>query len=222
MREMRLIANNIANASTTGYRQQGIVFSEYIRQTDLAGSLSMPAANIQNTSYQQGTLTQTGGQLDVGIEGEGFFLVAAPQGERLTRAGAFALSSQGDLVTQDGYPVLDAGGAPLFVPPDASDLAIAQDGTLSTQGRPIGQLGLVRPLDAQAMVREGGVLFRADAGFEPLENPTLRQGFVESSNVDPILQVARMIEVQRAYEMGQSFLEREDERIRTAIKSFTR
>ncbi|MGR3377443.1 flagellar hook-basal body complex protein [Salipiger abyssi] len=220
MREMRMIANNIANSATTGYRQQGLIFSEYVRSTDLAGSVSMSAAHVRNSSFAQGTLTRTGGQFDLAIEGDGFFLIQSPQGERLTRDGAFTVSATGDLVTQDGYPVLDAGGAPVFIPPDASDLAVAQDGTLSSNGRPLGQVGIVQPLDPLGLVREGGVMFRADDGVGPAENPRVMQGFVESSNVDPILQIARMIEVQRAYEMGQNFLQREDERVRAAIKAF--
>ena len=221
LREMQMIANNVANAATTGYRQQGIIFSEYVRDTR-EGSVSMSAAHVHNTSFAQGTLTRTGGQLDLALEGDGFFMVQTPQGERLTRAGAFALSNAGDLVTPDGFPVLDAGGAPLFVPPDASDLAIAQDGTLSSAGRPIGQIGVVQPVNLRGLTREGGVLFAAAEGVEPVEAPKVMQGVLESSNTDPILQISRMIEVQRAYEMGQSFLEREDDRIRTAIKAFIR
>ena len=219
MREMRMIANNIANQATTGYRHQGVIFSEYVRRTDEAGIVSMSAAQVRDSSFAQGGLTRTGGQLDLAIEGDGFFLVQTPQGERLTRNGAFATSSAGDLVTQDGHPVLDSGGAPVFIPPDATDLAIAQDGTLSSNGAPIGQIGVVSPLDRGAMIREGGVLFRADQGYEPTQAPRVMQGFVESSNADPILQIARMIEVQRAYEMGQNFLQREDERLRGAIKA---
>lgn len=219
MREMRMIANNIANQATTGYRQQGVIFSEYVRRTDEAGSVSMSAAQVRDSSFAQGGLTRTGGQLDLAIEGEGFFLVQTPQGERLTRNGAFATSSAGDLVTQDGHPVLDAGGAPVFIPPDATDLAIAQDGTVSNNGAPIGQVGIVSPLDRGAMIREGGVLFRAEQGYEPAQAPRVMQGFVENSNADPILQIARMIEVQRAYEMGQNFLQREDDRLRGAIKA---
>jgi len=221
LREMQMIANNVANAATTGYRQQGIIFSEYVRDTR-EGSVSMSAAHVRNTSFAQGTLTRTGGQLDLALEGDGFFMVQTPKGERLTRAGAFALSNAGDLVTPDGFPVLDAGGAPLFVPPDASDLAIAQDGTLSSAGRPIGQIGVVQPVNLRGLTREGGVLFAAAEGVEPVEAPKVMQGFLESSNTDPILQISRMIEVQRAYEMGQSFLDREDDRIRTAIKAFIR
>ena len=220
MREMQVIANNIANANTTGFRQEGVIFSEYVTEGDGLSGVAMAAARVRNTSYVQGTLEQTGGTFDVAIEGDGFFLVQAPGGQRLTRAGAFSPSAEGTLVTPDGYPVLDAGGAPIFVPPNSDDLAIARDGTLSSGGRPIGQIGVVQPLEQLQMVREGGVMFRADEGIEPVENPRVMQGFVEASNVDPILQVARMVEVQRAYELGQSFMEREDERVRTALKAF--
>ncbi|MGP6088719.1 flagellar hook-basal body complex protein [Antarctobacter jejuensis] len=222
MREMQVIANNIANANTTGFRQEGVVFSEYVTGGDGITSVAMSAGRIGTTSFDQGTLEMTGGLYDYAIEGDGFFLIESPNGQRLTRAGAFSPSAEGTLVTSDGYPVLDESGAPIFVPPQASDLAVAQDGTISTDGRAIGRLGVVRPLDPLGMVREGGLMFRADDGFEPVENPRVMQGFVESSNVDPILQVARMVEVQRAYELGQSFMEREDDRIRTALKSFVK
>ena len=221
MREMRVIANNIANANTTGFRQEGVLFSEFVRRADGGASVAMAAARVRNTSFEQGTLEQTGGSLDFAIEGDGFFMVETPQGQRLTRAGAFTASAEGLLVTPDGHPVLDAGGAPLFLPPDGA-LAAARDGTLSGAGRPIGQIGIVQPLDRGAMTREGGALFRADAGIEPVADPRVLQGFVEASNVDPILQVARMVEVQRAYELGQSFLEREDQRIRAALKAFVK
>lgn len=222
MREMQMIANNIANADTTGYRQQGLLFSEYVQRAATDEGISMAAGRVRLTSFLPGTLSQTGGRFDLAIEGDGFFLVQTPEGERLTRAGAFTPSADGTLVTPDGHPVLDIGGAPLFVPPGIESFAVAQDGTISVDGNPIGQVGLVRPLDPQAMEREGGTLFRADAGFEPMDAPRIRQGFVEGSNVDPVQQIARMIEVQRAYEMGQNFLQREDERIRAAMDSFTR
>lgn len=220
LREMQVIANNIANANTTGFRQEGMIFSEYLSEGDRLDSVSMAAGRIHKTSFAQGELEPTGSAYDLAIEGEGFFLVGTPNGERLTRAGAFSPSAEGLLVTPDGNPVLDGGGAPIFVPPNATDLAIAQDGTLSTGGRPIGQIGVVRPVDELAMVREGSQLFEATAGFEPVDNPRVMQGFTEASNVDTVLQLARMVEVQRAYELGQSFSEREDERIRDAIKAF--
>jgi flagellar basal-body rod protein FlgF len=223
MREMRVVANNIANANTTGYRSEGVIFSEYI--SDLgsdAPSLSMAAARVRETMQAQGGLAATGGPFDLAIQGAGFFMVQTPAGQRLTRAGAFTPNENGDLVTMEGYPVLDAGGAPVFVPQGAGPIAIAADGTMSADGTPIGQIGIVMPVDMAGLIREDGVRFRADAGTEPALDGKMMQGFLEGSNVDPILQVSRMIEVQRAYELGQSFIDKEDERIRGVIKTLGR
>ena len=216
-REIQIVANNVANAATTGFRQEGMVFSEYVQGLDGAASLSMGQGNVGKTSYEQGTLTQTNGTFDFAIEGDAYFLVQTPGGDRLTRAGSFSPSAAGDLVTNDGFPVLDAGGAPVFVPPDAENLSVAADGTISADGQLLGQIGMVVPNDLSDMIREDGVMFRTDSGFEPSETARLVQGFIENSNVNPILQIARLVEVQRAYEMGQSFLDAEDERIRRAM-----
>ncbi|MGX9355968.1 flagellar hook-basal body complex protein [Roseobacteraceae bacterium S113] len=222
MRELQVLANNIANSATTGFRSEGVVFSEFVRSVDNGPSLSMAAANAKKTSMEQGALSQTGGQFDFAIEGEGFFLIQTPGGERLTRAGSFSLSAAGDLVTHDGYAVLDAGGAPLFIPPDVTDIAVASDGTMSADGRLLGQLGLVQPIDPIDLRREDGVMFVAEAGFEPDETSRVVQGFVENSNVNPVMEIARLVEVQRAYEMGQSFLDSEHERVQSAIETFIR
>lgn len=218
MREMQIVANNIANTATTGFRAEGLIFSEYVKPVERGASLSMGQGNVRNTSFEQGALSQTGGTFDFAIEGDGYFLIETPSGERLTRSGAFSPSAEGDLVTYNGFRVLDAGGAPLFVPPGAN-IAVSADGTLSADGTPLGQLGLVRPIDASDMEREDGVMFRTTAGYEPTDDARILQGFVENSNVNAVGELARMIEVQRAYELGQSFLESEDERVRAAIKA---
>lgn len=220
MREMQVVANNIANSATTGFRQEEVVFSEHVKRIDGAPSLSMATANVRNTSGLQGSLTQTEGQFDFAIEGPGFFLIETPNGERLTRNGSFSTNGEGELVTNDGLRVLDSGGAPVFIPPDAIDLSVSMDGTVSTNGRPLAQLGLVEPSNPLSLTREDGVMFRADDGVVPSENGVILQGYLESSNVDPVGQIARMIQVQRAYEMGQSFLESENDRIRNALKTF--
>ncbi|WP_136635982.1 flagellar hook-basal body complex protein [Pseudooceanicola onchidii] len=218
MREMQVVANNIANAATTGFRQEGVIFSEFVQPVPNGPSVSMATARVHDTSMVQGTLTQTGASFDFAIEGDGFFLIETPQGERLTRSGSFSPSAEGDLVTNDGYRVLDAGGAPIFVPAEGQIMA-ASDGTLSVNGQPLAQIGVVQPTDPLEMRREGGVMFDPVAGFEPVENPHVAQGFLEGSNVDPVGQIARMISVQRAYEMGQSFLDAENERLRSAIQT---
>ncbi|MEM1430650.1 MAG: flagellar hook-basal body complex protein [Pseudomonadota bacterium] len=223
MTEMNTVANNIANAATTGYRREGIVFTEFVNATGTGPSVSLAAGRARSLDLTQGLLTETGGRFDFAIEGDGFFLVETPRGERLTRAGSFSQNAAGELVTPDGYLLLDAGGAPVFAPADAGDVSVAADGTVSADGAPIGQIGLYRPADPAALVREAGALFRADAGTEPvLEGARILQGRLEGSNVNPVQEIARMIEVQRAYELGQAFLDRESDRRSKLIDTLTR
>lgn len=221
MREMQVVAQNIANLSTTGFRREGVVFAEYVARMDAGPSLSMANASGRVVDLTEGGLSQTGGTFDIAIRGEGFFLIETPQGERLTRAGSFTPDAAGELVTPDGYRLLDAGGAPVFVPPDAGPVILGADGTLSAQGRPLAEIGLWRPVDPLVLRREAGTLFDGGA-LEPAEGATLLQGFVEESNVNPVAEIARMIEVQRAYEQGQAFLAREDERVRGVIQTLGR
>lgn len=224
MAEMRAVANNIANASTTGYRREGVVFAEFVAALAPDDpSLSMATAEVRDTRLDQAPVTFTGGSFDLAIEGEGFFMVEGPAGPMLTRAGAFTPSPDGDLVTPDGLRLLDAGGAPVFVPADAGQIAIAADGTLSADGQPLSQIGLWQATDPNDMRHRDGVRFEAPSGTEPvIDGGRIMQGYLESSNVDPIGEIARMIEIQRAYEQGQTFLEREDQRIRDVIQTLGR
>lgn len=221
-REMDTIATNIANMSTTGYRREGVVFAEYVQDMGPdQPSLSMGTPVGRVTDLAQGNLARTNGAFDLAIEGPGFFLIAAPDGERLTRAGAFSPNEAGELVTPDGYPLLDEGGAPVFVPPDAASVAIAGDGTFSADGQPLGRIGLYAPTDPFDLARQAGVMFDAPGGVQPVEEGRMLQGFIEDSNVNPVVEIARMIEVQRAYELGQGFLDKEDERVRGALRTLT-
>jgi flagellar basal-body rod protein FlgF len=221
MREMQVVANNIANISTTGFRREGVVFSEYVARLDGDPSLSMAQAKTRSVDLQQAGLSTTGGTFDFAIQGEGFFQVATPQGPRLTRAGSFTPSATGELVNMDGHQLLDGGGAPVFVPPDAGPISMAADGTLSTKGVPLAKIGLWQPTDPLTLRHEGGTLFSAN-GMEPAEGATLMQGMLEDSNVEPVSEIARMIDVQRAYELGQTFLDREDARVRGVIQTLGR
>ena len=221
--EMRVVANNVANASTTGFRAEGVIFSEYVNVLSSDhDSLSMATGRVRQTRDLQGVLNQTNATYDLAIEGDGFFLIQTPDGERLTRAGHFGPNANGDLVTADGYPVLDAGGAPVFVPAAAGHIAIGADGVISADGQLIGQVGLVVPVNPDGMIREGGTRFAAPDGIEPAVDGRVLQGFLEGSNVNPIGEISRMIEVQRAYELGQSFMDKEDERIRAVMQAIGR
>lgn len=220
MREMSMVANNVANASTTGYRAEGLIFSEHVKDLgEGQPSLSMATGNGHVTRSVQGALSQTNGTYDLAIEGDGFFQVEGSEGEiQLTRAGAFLPNDAGDLVTPEGLRVLDAGGAPIFIPPDVSDVHISSDGTLSADGRLLAQIGLVMPEDINSLDRTNGVSFTTDGALEPVENGRVLQGFLEGSNVDAVSEISRMIQVQHAYQMGQGFMEREDERMRSVTQ----
>lgn len=223
LRELQLVAHNIANLSTTGFRREGVLFSEFVRRLDGGEPpLSMAAANARQTYLTQGALTPTGGALDMAIEGDGFFLIETPQGERLTRAGHFHTTPEGEVVTPDGHPLLDAGGARVFVPGEAGIVAIARDGTLSVDGEPLAQIALVRPEDPAQLRRAAGVLMEPLGEVVPAEAAVIHHGFLEESNVNPLTEMARLIAVQRAYELGQSFLDREDERIRNVVQTLGR
>lgn len=222
MREMQLVANNIANASTTGFRREGMIFAEHVAALDGDPSLSMGYGNARHVDLSTAGMAQTGGTFDLAIQGDGFFLIETPQGERLTRAGSFLANADGELMTPDGHRLLDQGGAPVFVPPDARAIAISQDGTISADGQPVGRIGLFQPGDPKRLTHEAGTVFAAPGGVVPLDDGVMFQGFLEDSNVNAVTEVARMISVQRAYELGQGLLDREDERIRAVIRTLGR
>ena len=223
MREMRVIANNIANSETTGFRREGVIFAEYLGHTGRAGdSLAMAHARGRQVDLRPAPMVMTKAPLDLALDGDGFFMVETPEGPGLTRAGAFLLDPDGGVITPEGFHLLDDGGAPIGVPPGAQALAVGADGTLSADGEPVARIGVVTVADRATLIHRGGTLFSPRAGTIPAEDTRIRQGFLEGSNVNPMGEMARMIEVQRAYELGQSFLAREDERIRAVITAISR
>lgn len=221
--ELSVIASNIANMNTDGFRREATVFSEYVKAVESpAGSLSMTRANTRYADSKQGALTQTAGELDFAIEGDGYFLVNTPGGERLTRAGAFTVNADNELVTHEGFTVLSAGGAPIFIPPDAETIAVAPDGSISANDQLVDQFAVVTVNDPSALRRAGGTLLISIDGYAPTENAKVSQGFLEASNVNAVAEISRLIEVQRAYEMGQSLNESENERLQKAIQTLGR
>jgi flagellar basal-body rod protein FlgF len=221
MREMQVVANNIANISTTGFRREGVVFEEYIAKTPDGPSLSMASGDGRVIDLTQAGITQTGGAFDLAIQGDGFFQVQTPDGPRLTRAGNFTPSPTGELVTNDGYRLMDDGGAAIVLPPGATKIAVAQDGTLSADGAPVAHIGLWQPGDPLSLQHQAGTMFSADS-VQPATGGVIMQGYLEDSNVEPVQEIARMIEVQRAYELGQSFMDQEDKRMRGVVDTLGR
>ena len=224
MQEMQVVANNIANASTTGYKTDRAIFGEFLTSTgSQSSSLSMGGLAGHSFAMEQGALKITGGQLDLAIQGDGFFLVDTPQGQRLTRAGAFQLAQDGTLVDMNGSKLLGAGGGPISIPQNASQINIAADGAVSVSsgdGLPpeeVGQVGVVT-VDG-TLLRDSNSYFSAPDGYAPAQSTEIVQGALEQSNVSPVLEIARLIEVQRAYEAGQTLFEREDQRFSQVINS---
>jgi flagellar basal-body rod protein FlgF len=219
-KELQSVANNIANLSTTGYRREGVIFAEAVEALPIeGGSVAMTEARARYTDTLQGSLVETGGKLDLAVEGKGYFMVMTPQGERLTRAGAFTRNGDGVVVNMDGHPLLDEGGGEITIPFEAKAIGVSADGTMSADGAPLARVGLVTVPDQTKLFREAGVLFRADGGTEPVENGRVVQGFLEQSNVSPVAEMARMVEVQRAYEYGQKLMDQEDDRIRLVVRT---
>jgi flagellar basal-body rod protein FlgF len=218
-KELQSVANNIANLSTTGYRREGVIFAEMVQALPVeGGSVAMTEARARYFDELQGALTETGGTLDLAVEGAGYFMVMTPEGERLTRAGAFTRNAEGIVVNMDGHPLLDEGGGEITIPFEATSIAVSSDGTVSVDGGPVARIGLVTVEDETKLFREAGVLFRADEAPVPVEDGRIVQGFLEQSNVNPVAELARMVEVQRAYESGQKLMEQEDDRIRLVVR----
>lgn len=218
LKELQVVANNIANTNTTGYKTDRAVFAEYVMATGPnTPSLSMGGLAGHSFDLTQGTVKFTGGQFDLAIQGDGFFAVETDAGQRLTRAGAFQISADGELIASDGAKVLSNGGGPIQIPPDAEGVSIAGDGIISADGQVIDQVGVF--IANGQLQRQTDTRFTAEGGSQPAEFATVLQGALEASNVSPVLEMARMIEVQRAYEAGQAALEKEDQRITQLIST---
>lgn len=229
MREMQTIANNMANINTVGFKREGAVFSEYVAalkpqnmqvglQNSPSHSLSIGRLSAHVSNLSDGGLRASGGTFDLALQGDGFFTVQIGGQTQLTRAGNFISDETGRLVTVDGAPVLNSAGGEIQIPPEAQNIKISRDGTISAEGNEIGQIGVVTT-DPLSLSRTGQNNWTSNAPLEPVGEPAMAQGYLEDSNVQPMLEIARMIEVQRHYDAGQKILETEDQRIKQVITS---
>lgn len=205
-RQMDIIANNIANADTAGFKVESLAVAEDPQAPafTLGGpqpvKFVMPNGVIRD--FGQGALRKTDSPFDVAIEGQGFFKVQTPAGLRYTRDGRFRMDETGKLVTVSGAPVLDDGGGEITLSQEKGQLSISPDGTLSQGTERIGKLGVVTFANLSTMEKVGDNLLQNTSNQQgvPAPDSRLRQGMLEGSNVNPILEVTRMIEVSRAYE----------------------
>jgi flagellar basal-body rod protein FlgF len=223
-RELDVIANNMANMSTTGFKSRSSRFEEYMMPVASADSFSRPDRKIsyvidQGTTLNlgQGPIEQTGNPLDVAVKGSAFIAVQAPGGERYTRNGAFSVNPQGQLVTSDGYPVAGDGG-PITINAQETGLSIGQDGTVSTNLGIRGRIKLVTFANPGALTNEGSNLYSSTAPGQPAGlNGRLEAGALERSNVSPVLEMTRLMDVNRSYAMVASVISRLDELRGSAI-----
>ena len=225
---MELIANNLANVNTTGFKKDRLFIrmlnDSVAAGTDAAGDLDGLQVT-QATDFTEGSLRQTGNPLDVAIQGRGFFVVNTPDGERYTRAGGFQLSPGGILINGAGAQVEGTGGPIRF--PDMTRVAqasvtISESGEVMIDKETIGKLRVVDFADTSVLAKETASLFTAPPGTPLIEGPagdaTVRQGCLEESNVDPVHEMIAMTELQRSFDTDQKVLQALDDSVTQSLQ----
>ena len=232
-RELDVVANNIANMNTTGYKADGAVFAEFL---NTAARGDQFATSDRRVSFVQdrmtwhdmtaGNIQQTGNPLDVAVDGNAFLVVQTPRGERYTRNGALQINSVGELVTNTGDKVLGDSGPIVFQTTDR-DIIINPDGTvrvragqLATSDAGRGKIRLVSFANAQRLTKDGNSTFSAPNGVtpEPATNARVVQGAIERSNVRAVVEMTRMIELTRAYSEVAGIIQQQADMRRSSIE----
>lgn len=226
-RQMNIVANNLANVNTTGYKSENLLFEEYLSPEASAETFKSSDRDVRFVlddrsigNFNPGAVKITGSQLDVAIQSDGFFAVQTPAGERYTRAGSFTLDPTGQLTTHDGLPVLGENG-PILFESDDTDITINGDGSVSSNNGDIARLRIVEFENPQTLERQGSNLFKGE-NPQLSENPRLSQGSLEEANVDAITQISQMIEVQRAFDQLSNIMRQQNDLRETAIQQLGR
>lgn len=214
---MDVIANNLANASTTGFKRDSIAFDEAMLRelTNGAGQIgSGPVAPPPVPVFEPGSIEVTGNPLDLAISGaKGLFAVQAPEGIRYTRDGSFTLNSQRELVTNSGNLVLDTQGRKITLPQGA--IGVTSTGTVQVNGEAVAEIGL---FDSNSFQKAGGNLYIATGPVTKIATE-VRSGALESSNVNAIEAMVQMISISRAFELAQKSIQSQDEQSQKIIQS---
>ena len=202
LRRLDTIANNVANQSTAGFRAEEVTFSSIISK---AGDEPVAFASTGKTytSQRPGGVVATGNQLDIAVSGDAWFAIRTPEGNALTRDGRLKLSPSGELQTTTGYPLLDVGGSPVQVTASGGAISVARNGTVSQGGQPVGAIGLFLLSPDANIKRVGSSGIIADIEPVPSIDPNgaqVLQGYIEQSNVEPVREMARLIELQRRFD----------------------
>ena len=230
-RQMDVVANNVANVNTNGYKADKSLFEEYLKtgahEDNFIGRDRAVSYVLDNGTYKdfsQGPTEPTKNPLDVAIDGSGFLVVQTPAGERYTRNGGLQINNQGQLVTAAGDPVLGNSGPIVFQQTD-HDVSIAADGNVTVQEGTSrtdavrGKLRIVRFANEQSLQKEGSNLYSAAAGAaQPDTASKLQQGFIEKSNVNSVTEMSRLIEVTRTYTQIANLLQQQSDLHKSAIE----
>ncbi len=222
-RAMDVVASNLANLSSPGYRAERTVFADWLVR-EPTGATPRGERNIAfaqtRATYRdrtEGAISATGNPLDLALTGDGYFTVQTNNGTRLTRGGRFSLAADGTVTDDNANPLLDVNGKPIKISTADTQLTVKGDGTLSSQNGTLAQIAVVAPNDPNRLTAEGGKLFRADVPTTPVAKPKIMQGALEESNVQPIAEVTRMISTERDFQFVAQFVEAAGQRKQTAI-----
>lgn len=218
-RKLDVVANNVANLSTPGFKSQQVMFDQYLNNPK---GEEKPYVSVndfgQYMDTSPGTYAQTARPLDVAIEGDGYFGVITGQGVKYTRAGSFSLNSVGEIVTLNGQRVADEGGAPITVPANTNKITIAADGVVYADDNGVGTLLVAEFANPQNMKPIGNSLFDTTEAPLPPTNSQVRQGMLEGSNVNGVSEMANMMEILRNYQSVQRMMQSEGDRMRSSIQ----
>jgi flagellar basal-body rod protein FlgF len=218
-RQIDVIANNIANSSTPAFKGESVLFSEFLQKTGSGDSVSMVRDKGTSRNTAEGPMQATGNSLDFAIRGDGYFVVQTADGNRYTRAGNFTLDSQGRLVTHDGDPILTTNSQPIQVRPTDGEITVSKDGTVSAGRRVLGRIDVVTFENPQQLRTRAGGLYESSEAPTSVAKPQVLQGMIEGSNVQPVLEITRMIDLMRSFKSSQVMLETENDRQRRAIST---
>lgn len=220
-KRMDTTAQNIANINTAGYRAEGMKFEALLAK---AGDTSVAFASSGESyiSRRSGQINHTGNSLDLAVDGEGWFGLSSPDGTVYTRDGRFHMTDLGELQSVNGYPVVDVGGSPIVIDPSSGPVEVTESGMLTQGGRQIGAIGLfLLPANAHLSRYDNSAVI-PDQPADPVEDRTtnsIRQGYVEGSNVNPILEIARLIEISRSFESAEAAIKNSDDATQQAIRT---
>ncbi|AQS91629.1 MULTISPECIES: flagellar basal-body rod protein FlgF [Gluconobacter] len=222
-RAMSVVADNMSNASTVGYKRENVLFSDFLshqhgsKQAEGADTESYTQDRATYRDFQQGDMQSTGNPLDLALGGEGYFQIRTANGVRLTRAGRFEEQQDGAVVDESGNALLDRDGQPIVLPQTDHRITISADGVISTETGEQGQIGIVTAQDDNRLQAEGSRLLRTDQPTTAVERPNIVQGMVEGSNVQMMTEVTKMMEIQRNFQFMAQFVDAEATRQKNAI-----